>query len=193
MPILTPEGFPAPPGKVKYWGLPLHGLCRAGQLQLPNGTNVPYAQPTGGHTWVVKNPRRAALPENPRPLAQYDAAQGFSLLTFLILAGEYKEVAGQAIGAANWIWVDVQDRAWLMQLSEVGGNYRIIIKRRFGLFGQDALSGLSNVVIYEGNLGEDHTEYLSASDLEPNWDGTSVMFNFRYERSSILTRMKSAS
>ncbi|MCU7845285.1 MAG: hypothetical protein KZQ93_15760 [Candidatus Thiodiazotropha sp. (ex Monitilora ramsayi)] len=179
MPILTPKGFPVPPGRIKYWGITKHGLCTNGQLALPNGSNIAYTQPVGGHTWIVKNPRRAALPANPRPLAQYDAAQGYSWLTFLILAGENRQLAEQNIGAFNTIWVDDSDRAWLVGLSEIAGGFRLTLKSRFGLFGEDALSGLSDVVLYEGNLGEDITEHLNTSDFCPNWDGTSIMCNFR--------------
>lgn len=179
MSILTLKDYPVPPGEIKYWGIPHHGLCTNGVLALPNGASMDYTQPVGGSTWIVKNPRHASLPENPRPLAQYDAAQGFSWLTYLILAGSNRQLAGQNIGVFNTIWVDDNDRAWVVGLTIFSGDYRVILRRRFGLFGEDSISALTDVVIYDGDLGYPDVEHLAPNDFCPNWNGSSILCNMR--------------
>lgn len=182
MPIPTHKGLPIPAGEVTYWGLPYHGLVRAGQMELPNGTTRANAQPSGGSTVVVKNPRKADLPAT-RPLASYDAAQGFTWLTFAILAGSQKQIAGVDLGGQVFIFVDHRDRPWLITVAQlIGGDWQVKVLRRFGLFGEDSVSWIENRVIYQGDFGHSTlTSYtiLDSNDLCQNYDGSSVLLNFR--------------
>jgi hypothetical protein len=127
---------------------------------------------------VVKNPRKAGLPAT-RPLASYDAAQGFTWLTFAILAGTGKQIAGVDLGFRSFIFVDHRDRPWLMRISTSANGWAIEVIRRFGLFGSDSVSWLNNQVIYDGPLGYSGTESLTSDDVCQNHDGTSVLLNMR--------------
>lgn len=149
-------------------------------MTLPNASTISWTQPANGSTVVVKNPALAALPEV-MPLSVYDAAQGFTWLTFAILAGSSKQIAGISIGDFAFIFVDHKSRPWLIDLYVDGVDWVLRVKRRFGLFGSDQVSWIENRIIYSGDFGYTGawTEYLAADDLCQNWTGSSVMLNFR--------------
>jgi len=178
MPIPKPKGLPIPQGAVRYWGLPYHGLVRNGTLTLPNNATMTYLQPDNGSTVVIRNKKKSGLPLT-MPMAAYDAAQGFSWLTFAILAGRTKQIAGQNLGGNRFIYIDHRDRPWLMKIYPTGDQWTIDVERRFGLFGQDSVSWIKNRQIYLGNFGEVFSENLDYDDLCQNWDGSSVLLNLR--------------
>jgi hypothetical protein len=151
-------------------------------MQLPNGATRDHTQPSSGSTVVVKNPRKAGLPAI-RPLAGYDAAQGFTWLTFAILAGTHKQIAGVNMGYRSFIYIDHRDRPWLMRISVSSSGWAIEVVRRFGLFGSDSVSWLTNQVIYDGDLGYSGTQLLNGDDVCQNHDGSSVLLNMRFASS----------
>ena len=176
--IPTHKGKPTGSGKASYWGIPFHGLVKNDLLYLPNGSTMSYDTPMNGSTVVIKNPGKSGLPPT-RSLASYDAAQGFTWLTYCILAGFGKQVAGVALGLNAIIFVDHRDRPWLIRLNAPGGVFRLTVESRFGLLGSDPVSWVDNRLIYEGDFGQTITEYLYGDDICQNHDGSSVMLNTR--------------
>jgi hypothetical protein len=177
-------------GEITYWGLPLHGLVRSGTLTLPNSSTVSYTQPGGkGSVVVVKNPALAGLPDV-MPLGAYDAAQGFSWLTFAILAGTNKQIAGQNIGEYAFIFVDHRHRPWKIEAyPNISGDIVIRVVKRFGLFGSDPVSWIENRVIYTGDFNYQGIalESIGGDDVCQNNNGSSVLFNFRKQSGRLGT------
>ncbi len=179
--IPTPKNLPIPAGQARYWGNPWHGLCRNSLIELPNGGTRANPNPLNGSTVVVKNTAKAGLPAT-RPLASYDTAQGHSWLTFCILAGTSKQVAGTDLGSYGFIYVDHRHRPWHMKFYGNNDNgLQLWVIRRFGLFGDDPVSWVQNRLIYNGDFGRQPVQNISIApdDICQNHDGSSVLVNFR--------------
>jgi hypothetical protein len=66
-------------------------------------------------------------------------------------------------------------------VSAGGGDWSLIVRGRFGLFGQDSVSWITDRTIYTGDFGKSHSsdEILWGDDVCQNFDGSSVMLNYR--------------
>lgn len=125
--------------RAKIWGHPQHGVCKAGQVTLPNAALFSRAQPGGNTAQVI------AIPGYPSPvIAPIDATlyaeRGLEWRNYALLSGDDHTVYAKALGVDSWLYVDEANTVWLAKIQSAVFNsghttFTVTIRlRRFGIF-----------------------------------------------------------
>ena len=96
-----------------YLGLPYHGLVTNEVLTLPNSHTRPVA--FGGHQTVLVRAAGAAVPSFTPDQQAFNTAQGYTWQNFALLSGQYRNIGGQALGPASYLYHD-GDHAWIVDV-----------------------------------------------------------------------------
>lgn len=157
-------------------GLPWHGLVEGGGLIRAPLPLLPYPQPTGGSTVLVRHPAAPTIVRSPTEI-QYDTQQGYQWVDYALLSGSRRQIGGQDLGATNtnrWLYCDATGCTWIMDLivSAHGTNPDAItlelrLVRRFGLMSGSAASinrTLDNVTVIASTVNPTLADGLTLSN-----------------------------
>lgn len=152
---------------VPPWGVPWHGKVQGGVLTLPNGTTLPWGQPSAvegfpevsGYTFAQKMPGVAAITRTTEEAAA-DALEGREWRNQFIVGGAGGDVFIHGKRAGGWIYSADDGTRWVCTaLGESsfsqGGTLSMSFQfRRFGVLGGAAVTVQSSASISSAGMGQ---------------------------------------
>jgi hypothetical protein len=155
--------------RVKLFGLPYHGLWKAGSITLPNAATKTCAAPIGGGVVLLKVPDQPAVTRSTGELAG-DVAAGREWRNYgLLSGGRYGPVQVPSFtGEAVVFLIDGAKRSWLMRVLTNPGmaNHMTVRLRRFGLIDGTSHPDWSapiDVALSSDVVGLPHSSYLGST------------------------------
>lgn len=121
--------------RIKAWGLPYHGLWKAGAITLPNGATKTCPPPANGGVTLVKIPDQPAVSRTESEQTG-DESAGREWRNYGLLSGgsfgSLNPIYG-SLGTATVLLIDDAKKAWTMHMTWASSHTYMTVKlRRFG-------------------------------------------------------------